>query len=125
MRHVLLALAVGLCVPCVVARADDSSASDKGSGFGMRLGAYEDNFAGVKFDRRTGTAWWLEPDEKSPVNASKWTKMDETDALAPGDYDVQFAVMSKLKTSSIIRINRSTGATWMLIGSKWYPLRSN
>ena len=91
----------------------------------MRLGAYEDNFSGVKFDRRTGTAWWLELDEKSPVNASKWTKMDETDAIVPGDYDVQFAVMSKLKSSAIIRINRATGATWMLIGTKWYPLRSN
>jgi hypothetical protein len=124
MRHVLIAIAVGLGIPCLAARADDASGAGSEK-FVVRLASYEDTFSGVKIDRHSGTAWWLEPDEKSTVGTSKWTKLDEIDKVQPGDYDVLTAVMQKLKTSSFIRVNRATGDTWMLIGTKWYPMRSN
>jgi hypothetical protein len=65
----------------------------------------------VRFKPETGETW-VHPDERNT-----WSKIQDSEKLPAGDYEVQLVGLDNDWEAT--RIERNSGRTWLMRGGKW------
>lgn len=104
----------GLAIVFTVAAASVAPCDDKpaAKAFELRTVGVGDTYKCVRFRPGTGEAWQLLD--------GQWEKLEEAAAPPAGDYDV---FLIPAGTLLAVRVERTTGATWLVQGGKWLPIK--